>query len=111
MNDIPLEISCAEVKAQLDAADDFLLLDCREAEEHALVSIGQSTLLPMSEMQARVGELEQHRTRSVVVFCHHGMRSAQVANWLRERGFTHVQSMAGGIDRWATEIDPRMERY
>jgi len=47
----------------------------------------------------------------IVVICHHGMRSLQVVNWLREQGINHCASMAGGIDRWSREIDPSVPRY
>src|SRR5690606_25529897 len=108
--DLPIETDCQSVRAACDANDDFLLLDCREADEHALVRIEGATLLPMSEIQERVGELEPHRNRRVVVYCHHGGRSLRVANWLRAQGY-QAQSMAGGIDRSAIEIDPSLPRY
>jgi adenylyltransferase/sulfurtransferase len=65
----------------------------------------------MSQLAARVAELEAFRTRPLVVHCHHGGRSLRVANWLREQGFSQAQSMAGGIDQWSLEIDPTVPRY
>lgn len=106
-----MEVSCAEVKQRLDAADDFLLLDCREQEEHDLVSITGAKLLPMSELMERHAELAELKDRPLVVHCHHGGRSLQVANWLRGQGYDQAQSMAGGIDVWAQEIEPGMARY
>lgn len=112
MSNLPLEISVGEVKAMLDAGDDFLLLDCREESEYAIVKIADTELLPMSQIQARVGELMDHRDKRVVIHCHHGGRSAQVATWLREsHGFSQAQSMAGGVDSWAVEIEPGLPRY
>ncbi len=108
---IPLEVSAAEVKQRLDAGDEFLLLDCREAEEYATARIEGSTLIPMSEIQRRVAELEPHRERPIVVHCHHGGRSLRVTQWLRGQGFSGVQNMAGGIDAWSTEIDSSVPRY
>jgi rhodanese-related sulfurtransferase len=108
---VPLEIDCRAVKTRLDAGDDFLLLDCREQDEHQLVHIAEATLLPMSELVDRAAELHAHRGRHVVVHCHHGGRSLRVARWLREQGFATAQSMAGGIDQWATDIDPTLPRY
>jgi adenylyltransferase/sulfurtransferase len=107
----PIEVHCAEVKARLDGGDDFLLLDCREPDEHEAVHIAGAELLPMSEIQQRVGELEPHKEREVVVYCHHGGRSLRVAMWLRGQGFTQASSMAGGIDQWAQEIDATLPRY
>jgi adenylyltransferase/sulfurtransferase len=108
---LPLEIAPAEVKRMLDAGEDFLLMDCREADEHATVNIKQATLLPMSELADRASELTPHRERRIVVHCHHGGRSMRVTKWLREQGFGATQSMAGGIDQWAIEIDPTLPRY
>ncbi len=65
----------------------------------------------MSEIEGRVGEIENYRQREIVVYCHHGIRSLQFASWLRQLGFDNVQSMAGGIDRWALQIDPKLSRY
>jgi rhodanese-related sulfurtransferase len=107
----PIETDCRTVKARLDARDPFLLLDCREPDEHQIVSIPGAMLLPMSQLQARAAELEPHRGKSIVVHCHHGGRSLRVANWLRSQGFDQAQSLAGGIDQWAVEIDPKLPRY
>ncbi|MEX2141161.1 MAG: rhodanese-like domain-containing protein [Pirellulales bacterium] len=108
---LPLEIPPGQVKELLDAGGDFLLLDCREPDEHATVHIKQAMLLPMSELPNRLDELASHRERQIVVHCHHGGRSMRVTKWLREQGFASAQSMAGGIDQWAVEIDPTLPRY
>lgn len=110
-SNIPLETDCKTVKAKLDAGGDFLLLDCRETDEHETVHIRGAKLLPMSELMTRVGELEPFKASEIVVHCHHGGRSLKVTNWLRQQGFPKVQSLAGGIDQWAVEIDPSLPRY
>ena len=109
--DLPLEVAPAEVKRMLDASENIVLLDCRELDEHETVHIKQATLLPMSELADRVAELAAHRDERIVVHCHHGGRSLRVTRWLREQGFPAVQSMAGGIDQWAVEIDSTLPRY
>ena len=108
---IPIEIDCASVKNKLDLDEPFFFLDCREQDEHAQVNIPQATLLPMSEIQDRVAELDAHKAEDVIVMCHHGGRSLQVAMWLRQQGFVKAQSMSGGIDVWAQTIEPGMTRY
>lgn len=108
---VPLETDVRTVKQLLDAKADFVLIDCREADEHALVNIAGARLLPMSELQNRLADLQPDKDKHLVVHCHHGGRSLRVTNWLREQGFANVQSMAGGIDQWAVEIDPALARY
>lgn len=108
--ELPLEISVAETKRLLDA-EAIVLLDCRHPEEFQLASITSSMLFPMPELPMRVGELIAFREARIVVHCHHGMRSYQVAEWLRGQGFTQAQSMAGGIDAWSQSIDPNVPRY
>jgi adenylyltransferase/sulfurtransferase len=108
---LPLEIEPQIVNRRLQNGEDLLLVDCREADEHSAAHIPQARLVPMSQFSQRVGELEEHRQRPIVVHCHHGGRSLRVTKWLREQGFVQAQSMAGGIDRWAIEIDPTMPRY
>lgn len=108
---VPVEINCQELKQRLDEGEDLVVIDCREAEEHAVVSLSQARLLPMSEIGQRLGELESYRKRRIVVHCHRGGRSLRVASWLRENGFPLAQSLAGGIDGWAAEIDPSLPRY
>ncbi len=111
MAEFPLEISCQTVKSMLDRGDEFVLLDCRESDEYAIARIDGARLVPMSEIQERVAELEADRSRQIVVHCHHGGRSLRVAQWLRKNGFTGAQSMSGGIDEWSTQIDPNVARY
>ena len=110
-SNIPLETDCATVKARLDKQEDFLLLDCREKDEHQFVNIKHAPLMPMSELTYRLAELEPHRQKSIVVHCHHGGRSLKVTNWLRSQGFANVQSLAGGIDAWSLQIDKSLPRY
>lgn len=111
MEEVPLEITCGETKRVLDGATPPLLLDCREQQEYDLVAIAGSQLLPMSEVASRASELPDDQDRHIIVHCHHGGRSAQVATWLRGQGYARAQSMAGGIDQWAVEIEPGMARY
>lgn len=109
--DLPLEIDCPGVQELRTRGENFLLLDCREADEYQTAHIEGAVLLPMSEIQERLGELEGKQQQRIVVHCHHGGRSLRVARWLQGQGFTQVQSMAGGIDDWSVRIDPSVPRY
>lgn len=106
-----IEIDPQTVAALRNAGESFLLLDCREPDEHAIARIDGAVLIPMQTIPERLAELEPHRTARIVVHCHHGVRSLRVARYLRERGFARVQSMAGGIEAWSLGVDPATPRY
>ncbi|MCA9079107.1 MAG: rhodanese, partial [Planctomycetaceae bacterium] len=73
--------------------------------------IAGSTLIPMGELQERVGELQPYRDKQIVVHCHHGGRSLRVTHWLRSQGFDQTQNLTGGIDAWSQTVDPAVPRY
>lgn len=110
LNDPPLEISCASLKAMLDGGEPLTLIDCREPFEHDIVRLPDARLVPMGTIPSRLPELAGIEG-PVVVYCHHGMRSAQVAAWLRANGVPAAQSLAGGVEAWAIEVDPSLPRY
>jgi rhodanese-related sulfurtransferase len=108
----PLEIMASEVKRQIDAGEPIQLVDVREPVEHATASIAGAELIPMNSVPQHLQHIEDLAEKGkLVVFCHHGVRSLMVINWLREQGVAGCVSMAGGIDRWSMEIDPSVPRY
>jgi rhodanese-related sulfurtransferase len=86
-----------------------VLLDVREPWEHQTCRIEGSLLVPMGEVPARAGELDPDA--DIVVICHHGGRSMQVALFLGKQGFARVHNLAGGVDAWARSVDPSMPTY
>ena len=73
----------------------------------ALARIENAELVPMRTVPAELSRLDARTdVGTLIVFCHHGVRSLNVVNWLREQGVDACQSMAGGIDLWSLEIDP-----
>lgn len=107
MND--LEIVPREVKQKLDRGEKLILVDVREPHEHAICHIEGATLISMGTIPANLQRLDTDE--DVICFCHHGMRSLDVASWLRAQGVQSAKSMAGGIDRWSVEVDPKVPRY
>lgn len=103
------EITPQELRQRQERNEELTLLDVREPWERQTASIAASAHIPMSDIPARLQELdpEQH----IVIYCHHGMRSLSVTGWLRQQGYEKVQSMSGGIDRWSLQIDPNIPRY
>ena len=86
-----------------------LLLDVREDWECELCRIDGSQHIPMHLVPMRCDELPPEQ--DIVVICHHGGRSMQVAMFLERKGYDSVFNLMGGVDAWAGEIDPGMRRY
>ncbi|HWO99393.1 MAG TPA: rhodanese-like domain-containing protein [Methylococcus sp.] len=100
-------ISPTELKQWLSTSDaPPLLLDVREPEEFAFCHLEGSLHIPMAEMATRWRELDP--TRDLVVVCHHGVRSFQVAQFLETQGFDRVINLTGGLDAWSREVDPSL---
>ena len=103
------EIAPGDLRNKVDRGEQFVLLDVREPEEVAIVRLPGSVHIPMGEVPGRLHELDPDK--ETIVYCHHGVRSLHVANFLAQRDFEHVMSLAGGIDAWAVEVEPGMRRY
>ncbi len=86
-----------------------LLLDVREPHEWEIAHIDSATLVPLGQLPARLRELDSRA--EIVALCHRGSRSAKAVALLKGAGFAHVRNLAGGIDAWAADVDPRMPRY
>jgi rhodanese-related sulfurtransferase len=103
------EISPAQAAALLNEGK-ARLIDVREPWEFETAHIADSVLMPMGDVPARAHQ-ELDPDERLVVMCHHGMRSMNVAVWLRNQGFEQTQSLAGGIDAWSDAVDPTVPRY
>jgi len=106
---LDFEISPAEA-AGLVSDKKARLIDVREPWEYATARIEGSKLMPMGDVPSRAHQELDPEERLILV-CHHGMRSMNVAVWLRNQGFEQAQSLRGGIDAWSAEIDPAIARY
>ena len=109
---LPLEISPQDVKRRIDAGEKLHLIDVREPHEFAQARIEGGELIPMRAVPAELQSLEGRADEApLIVYCHHGVRSLNVVNWLRQQGLEACQSMAGGIDAWSSMVDPAVPRY
>ncbi|MBK6658469.1 MAG: sulfurtransferase [Proteobacteria bacterium] len=99
----------AQQAATLLAQGQARLLDVREDWEYELAHVDGALHVPMGEIPARYAELPADEP--LIVICHHGMRSLQVAQFLAARGFADVANLDGGIDAWAATVDPALARY
>ena len=105
------QIAPAELAAWLadGGREQPLLLDVREPWEWEKARIEGATHIPMLEVPARLGELDN--AREVVAICHHGGRSQQVAMFLEKNGFARIHNLQGGLDAWSRTVDPTVPVY
>lgn len=103
-------ITPVELKSRLDQKQNFRLIDVREADEWALVHLPQAELIPLSQFQQQAME-KLSPEETIVLYCHHGMRSARAQGFLKAQGYTSVLNLTGGIDAWALQVEPTMKRY
>jgi len=103
------EISPQDLKTRLAGNDRPLLLDVRQDWETRLCRLENAVHIPIEEIELRVDEL--NADDEIVVYCHQGVRSAAVADYLRRHGFKNVKNLRGGLDSWARTVDPSMRRY
>jgi rhodanese-related sulfurtransferase len=111
------ELSVQDVQQKLDDSASFLWIDVREPEEHEIARIDHDEVvyLPLShlaqeQLEALPAEASD-KDAEIIIFCHHGMRSAQVVAWLSQQGWTNVWNMSGGIAAWAEQVDPSVGTY
>ncbi len=105
-----MTITPTELKTRLDQGKDFRLIDVREADEWALVRLPEAELIPLSTFQLRATQ-ELDPDETIILYCHHGMRSARAQGFLKAQGYKEVLNLTGGIDAWAVQVDPSMKRY
>jgi adenylyltransferase/sulfurtransferase len=106
-NGIP-QLTVKELKRRIDAGEDVFILDVREPYEYRIAHIG-GKLIPQTDVPNRLAEID--RNREIIVQCRSGVRSQQVAEFLKQQGYPRVVNLAGGILAWADEIDPKMQKY
>jgi rhodanese-related sulfurtransferase len=103
------EIAPRALAERLKADSPPALLDVREPYEWAIARLPDAQLVPLDTLPAALHMLDP--ATELVVYCHHGIRSAAAVAWLRERGFSRARNLTGGIDRWSRDVDPSTRRY
>ena len=104
------QITAKQLADRLAAGERFHLLDVRPPAEHALAALPGSQLVPLNELVVRLAEVQVPEGCTLVVYCHHGVRSMHAGMFLAQHGFAPL-SLEGGIEAWSCEVDPSMPRY
>ncbi|MEM7792000.1 MAG: rhodanese-like domain-containing protein [Verrucomicrobiota bacterium] len=103
------EISAVEASKLKESSPDVTLLDVREDAELEICNIQGAIHIPMGQIPGQLDALPKEG--KLIVFCHHGMRSLNVVQYLEAQGFRNAVNMAGGINAWAIEVDASVGRY
>lgn len=106
------EITVQELKKLFDNKEEFVLIDVREPHEQEISKINGSKLFPMSEIKkGNFEELETYKDTLIVLHCRSGVRSLNILQFLKLKGYTNLKSLKGGINTWARDIDTSIKIY
>ena len=118
MSDPPAEITPGALRTMLVEGAPLAVLDVREDDERGYCTLPTPPRvpdlhIPLGSLPARLEEVRAATAdgRSLVVYCHHGVRSAHAAAWLSGRGVGPCLNLEGGIDAWSAAVDPSVPRY
>jgi len=106
---VTTELTPVELRQRLEEHEPLMLLDVRQDWETRVCRLDNALHIPIEEIELRSDELDP--AAEIVVYCHQGVRSAAVAEYLRGLGFAKTWNLAGGLDAWARTVDPSMRRY
>ncbi|MHA7209431.1 molybdopterin-synthase adenylyltransferase MoeB [Arthrobacter sp. MDT1-65] len=106
---VTVEELAALLEARSAGSADFDLLDVRNPEEHAIVSIDGAVLVPKNVILD--GDMIIDGNRTLYVHCKSGVRSADVVRFLQEQGHSDARSVEGGIVEWVRTIEPEKMTY
>jgi rhodanese-related sulfurtransferase len=111
------ELTPGDLRTRLEAGEPLTLLDVREPNERSFCAISVpptagDLFIPLRTIPNQIDVIQQALRRGpLVVYCHHGVRSRNVAQWLADRGLSGILNLSGGIDAWSREADPAVPRY
>lgn len=106
------EISAPDLAQRL-TEEHLQLVDVREPEEVAIANLPNFIYLPLSQYADWAEHIFTHLdpNQETIVMCHHGIRSAQMCQWLQRQGFEQTKNLSGGIDAYARLVDTTLPRY
>ena len=108
-SDPALNLSPQDVKSKLDRGEKVVFLDVREPWEVAINRLDGAVHIPLGELGQRFQELNPEN--EIIAYCHMGVRSLKATRFLKEQKFKNVMNLAGGIEAWSLQIDPKVPRY
>lgn len=94
-----MDINVQELKQKLDAKEDFVFIDVREAHEYEEFNLG-AELIPLGTVMDKIPDLEGHKNKEVVLHCRSGARSGMAQQLMQQAGFSNVRNLTGGVLAW-----------
>ena len=104
-----IEITVMQAKELREKNPSIQFLDVREPEEFEIGHISETLHIPLNFIPFNLEKIPQDET--LIVYCHHGMRSLKAVEYLKAKGFDNVVNLAGGIHEWSTKVDPTIPTY
>jgi adenylyltransferase/sulfurtransferase len=102
-------LSVQELNQKMSDGTAMVILDVREPFEFEIARIEGARLIPLGQLADRLNELETEQ--EIIAVCKSGVRSAHAVQLLQRSGFRRTFNLAGGVDAWADQIDPNMQKY
>jgi molybdopterin/thiamine biosynthesis adenylyltransferase/rhodanese-related sulfurtransferase len=104
-------ILATELKAKMDAGEDFLLVDVREQAEWEIMQIPGAILIPKGEILNGNALADLPQDKEIVLYCKSGIRSAESLAALKAAGLTNSVHVQGGVLAWQAQVDPSLPTY
>lgn len=104
-----IEITVMQAEELREKNPSIQFLDVREPEEVEIGHISKAIHIPLHFIPQNLKKIPKEET--LIVYCHHGMRSLRAVEYLKAKGFDKAVNMAGGIHEWSTKIDPSIATY
>ena len=104
------EVDAVELKNKFTQGENIILIDCREQDEWDRGHIAQAILAPLSDFKNKIDKLESENTmtrdKEIIIHCRSGKRSMRACGFLKDRGYTHLFNLEGGLLGWEEEGFP-----
>ncbi len=104
-------ILATELKAKMDAGEDFALIDVREPAEYEIVSIPGSRLIPKGDILSGAALADLPQDKEIILYCKSGVRSAEALAAVKAAGLTNSVHVQGGVLGWVSQVDPSLPSY
>lgn len=107
---MPKQISVTELNERMQQSKPVTLIDCREEDENKYCHIEGAQLIPLSKFK-ELAPQQLKMDDEIFIHCHHGGRSMQACLFLESLGYKNTVNVAGGIEAWSLQVDPKVPRY